>query len=137
MKRKVTLLLLFVFGMRFLAPGTAWAQTQAPSAAQSEAANHFRKYLSEDWKKWMQEYPELATAAGFAGENSRWKDESQAGFDARVKHLQESLALIKKIDRAALPPGEQINYDLYLELLETSVEGLPYGDEPIPFRNVV
>jgi uncharacterized protein (DUF885 family) len=138
MKPAVILLLLAVCCMGFLGSGTAGAQGagEGPTAA-SDATKHFRKYLSEDWKKWMQEYPEIATAVGFPGENRRWKDESQAGFDARVSHLQESLSAIKRIDRATLPAREQINYDLYRELLETSVEGLPYGDDPLPFRNVV
>jgi uncharacterized protein (DUF885 family) len=138
MKPAVILLLLAVCCMGFPGSGTAGAQGagEGPTAA-SDATKHFRKYLSEDWKKWMQEYPEIATAVGFPGENRRWKDESQAGFDARVSHLQESLSAIKRIDRATLPAREQINYDLYRELLETSVEGLPYGDDPLPFRNVV
>jgi uncharacterized protein (DUF885 family) len=138
MKPALILLLLAVSCMGFPGPRTAGAQgAGGGSAAQSDAAKHFRKYLSEDWKKWMQEYPEMATAVGFPGQNRRWKDESQAGFDARVSHLQESLTAIKRIDRATLPAREQLNYDLYRELLETSVEGLPYGDDPLPFRNVV
>jgi uncharacterized protein (DUF885 family) len=36
-----------------------------------------------------------------------------------------------------LPPSEQLNFNLYLELLETAAEGLQYGDDPFPFRNVV
>ena len=35
------------------------------------------------------------------------------------------------------PPSEQLNYDLYRELLETAEEGLPFGDDPLPFRGVV
>jgi uncharacterized protein (DUF885 family) len=138
MRPAVILLLLAVSGTGFPGPRTAGAQgAGGEPAAQSDATKHFRKYLSEDWKKWMQEYPEMATAVGFPGQNRRWKDESQAGFDARVSHLQESLTAIKRIDRATLPAREQVNYDLYRELLETSVEGLPYGDDPLPFRNVV
>jgi uncharacterized protein (DUF885 family) len=138
MKPAVILLLLAVSCLGFPAPRTAGAQgAGGRPAGQSDATKHFRKYLSEDWKKWMQEYPEIATAVGFPGQNRRWKDESQAGFDERVSHLQESLTAIKRIDRATLPAREQINYDLYRELLGTSVEGLPYGDDPLPFRNVV
>jgi len=43
----------------------------------------------------------------------------------------------KEIDRSALPSSEQLNYDLYLDLLQTSEEGLQYGDDPLPFRQVV
>jgi uncharacterized protein (DUF885 family) len=135
MKSIVLLLLLIAFGM---IPGPRITQAQGTGpVAQRDATKHFRQYLAEDWKKWMLEYPEMATGVGFPGQNRRWNDESQAGIAARVKHLQESLATIKNIDRAALPAREQINYDLYRELLETSAEGLQYGDDPVPFRNVV
>src|SRR6202048_2926100 len=118
MKPAVIFLLLAVSCMGFPAPRIAGAQGAGGGpAAQSDATQHFRKYLSEDWKKWMQEYPEIATAVGFPGQNRRWKDESQAGFNARVSHLQESLTAVKRIDRAALPAREQVNWGLYRELL--------------------
>ena len=105
--------------------------------AQTEAVRQFSAFLNDDWKRWMHEYPETATGVGYPGENRRWTDESASGFEARVKHLRESLATLKQINRASLPAREQLNYDLYTELLETSVEGLQYGDDPFPFRGVV
>lgn len=104
--------------------------------AQSEV-RQFRDYLQQDWKRWMHEYPEMATDVGFPGENRRWNDHSPAGLAARENHLRESLAELRKINRAELPATEQSNYDLYSELLETAVEGLEFGDDPLPFRNVV
>jgi len=105
--------------------------------AQSESARKFRAYLDEDWKRWMIEYPEMATDVGFPGQNRRWTDDSPAGIAQRERHLRESLETIKKINRDALPAGEKLNYDLYRELLEIAEEGLQYGDDPLPFRNVV
>src|SRR4029077_8564009 len=70
------------------------------------------------------------------GQNRRWTDESPAGFDARVKHLRESLATLQQFNRESLPSREQLNFDLYHELLETAVQGLPFGDDPMPFRGV-
>jgi uncharacterized protein (DUF885 family) len=107
------------------------------SSAQSEAARKFRAYLNEDWKRWMVEYPEMATEVGFPGQNRRWSDDSPEGIEQRRKHLHDSLATLKRISRDALPAEEKLNYDLYRELLETAEEGLQYGDDPLPFRNVV
>ena len=107
------------------------------STVQIEAKQKFRAYLDEDWKQWMTEYPDVATATGYPGQNRRWTDDSAAGIEARKKHLRDSLAALKGISREALPAGEQLNYDLYRELLETAQEGLPFGDDPMPFRNVV
>lgn len=108
-----------------------------PESRQSDAARKFRAYLADDWKQWMIEYPDMATATGFPGQNRRWPDDSPEGIAARKKHLEQSLAKLKTFSREALPPAEQLNYDLYLELLGTAHEGLQYGDDPYPFRNVV
>src|SRR5258708_38044705 len=108
---------------------------QSPSPPQ--ATRSLREYLDEDWKRWMQEYAETATAVGFPGQNRHWGDHSPEGIAAKVRHLHESLAKLKSISRDALPAEEQLNYDLYRDLLETAEEGLQYGDDPAPFRDVV
>lgn len=107
------------------------------TAAESAAAKKFRAYLDEDWKRWMTDFPEMATGVGYPGQNRRWNDYSAAGIVAREKHLRESLAQLKATSRDSLPRGEQLNYDLYMELLQTAEEGLQYGDEALPFRQVV
>jgi len=112
----------------------AFAQT---SSSPSQATRSFRAYLDEDWKRWMQEYPETATAVGFPGQNRHWGDHSPEGIAAKVRHLHESLAKLKSISRDALPAEEQLNYELYRDLLETAEVGLQYGDDPAPFRDVV
>jgi len=104
---------------------------------QSEIVQKFRTYLDDDWKQWMTEYPEMATEVGFPGQNRRWTDNSPAGIELRKQHLHASLAALKKIPRELLPDEEKLHYDVYQELLEVSVEGLQYGDEPKPFRNVM
>ncbi len=103
----------------------------------SEVARKFRAYLDQDWKRWMVEYPEMATATGFPDQNRRWQDDSPVGIEARKKHLHESAAALKSISRDALSAQEQLDYDLYADLLQTAEEGLQYGDDPLPFRNVV
>lgn len=107
------------------------------TSVQEGTTQKFRAYLDADWKLWMEEYPEMATSVGYSGQDARWTDDSPAGIEARKKHLYDSLAEMKKISRDALPAREQLNYDLYHELLETAEEGLQYGDHPLPFRNVV
>ncbi len=108
-----------------------------PHTSQMETKKSFRAYLDADWHRWLSEYPELATGVGERSFNRTWSDDSPEGIEARRTHLHESLAALKKIDRAALPASEQVNYDLYLDLLQSSEEGLQYGDDPMPFRQVV
>jgi uncharacterized protein (DUF885 family) len=138
MIRTLVMLLTGLGSVLFFLPIIALAQTTAaPSSAQTDATRNFREYLQADWKRWMEEYPGIATVVGYPGQNGRWTDDSTAGIAKRKKHLSESLAHLKQIHRDSLPPGEQLNYDLYLQLLETSQQGLPYGDDPLPFRFVV
>lgn len=134
--RTMPLMLLASAGGLLIAPLGLVAQS-VPSASQAETKKNFRAYLDADWKRWLSEYPELATGVGERAYNRQWTDDTPAGIEARGKHLHESLSALKKIDRAALPASEQLNYDLYLDLLQTSEEGLQYGDDPMPFRNVV
>jgi len=120
-----------------LAQGAANEKNGAESRSDNDAIRKFRGYLEEDWKRWMVEYPEQATAAGFPGQNRRWRDDSPAGIEVRKKHLHESAAALKAFSRDSLPRAEQINHDLYSDLLSTAEEGLQYSDDPLPFRNVV
>jgi uncharacterized protein (DUF885 family) len=111
--------------------------SSAAAPAQTEAARKFRSYLDADWKRWMEEYPGIATLVGYPGQNSRWTDDSPAGIEKRKKHLAESIVTLKGISRDSLPAREQLNYELYAELLDGAHEGLQYGDDPQPFRFVV
>jgi uncharacterized protein (DUF885 family) len=142
MIRMLTVVALSVGGALLAMPLVLLAQGAAnekntETRTGDEASRKFHPYLEEDWKRWMVEYPELATAAGFPGQNRRWSDDSPAGIEARKKHLHESAAALKDFSRDSLPRAEQLNFDLYSDLLNTAEEGLQYGDDPLPFRNVV
>jgi len=138
MLRKITLAILAFAPMAVMVPSVTLAQVgRSNENMQNEATKNFRAFLAQDWKRWMEDYPEMATGVGYPGQNRRWTDDSPAGVAARESHLRESLDSLKKIERASLSPNEQLNYDLYDELLETTTEGLKYGDDPMPFRGVI
>jgi uncharacterized protein (DUF885 family) len=109
----------------------------AEGEERAAAGKKLRAYLEADWKRWMEEYPEVATQFGFPGENTRWMNDSSAGIASRKHHLAESIAALNQFQRDALPDKEKLNFDLYKQLLEESQEGLQYGDDPFPFRAVV
>jgi uncharacterized protein (DUF885 family) len=123
--------------MMLLAQGAPNEKRAVESSTHNDATRKFRAYLEEDWKRWMEEYPEFATGTGFPGQNRRWSDDSPAGIEARKKHLHESAAALKAFSRDSLTPAEQLNFNLYSDLLSTAEGGLQYGDDPLPFRNVV
>jgi uncharacterized protein (DUF885 family) len=128
---------LLVLPMMVLGRGGAEAPDAQTPQAQTEEARKFRAYLDADWKRWMEEYPDVATQVGYPGQNSRWTDDSPEGIERRKKHLGESISELKTVRRDALPESEKLNFDLYLQLLDTSEQGLQYSDDPLPFRFVV
>ena len=52
------------------------------------------KQFDDDWKYWMTQYPEAATAFGYPGQNTRWTDYSQPSNDERANYLKKSLDLL-------------------------------------------
>src|SRR5437764_3213942 len=104
------------------------AQTRPPN----RAANALQTQLDDDWKYWMTQYPEMATAFGYPGQNMRWSDYSQPAIDARADYLRKSFDRLKGIDRVQLNAEEQMNYDLYRDLLGTAVHGLEFNNDAIP-----
>src|SRR5260370_6153110 len=138
MMRLLLMLVLTAASGMFFLPVLALAQSGPRQAAdQAEAARNFRAYLEQDWKRWMEDYPVMATFIGYPGQSRRWSDDSPEGIEARIKHFHQSLATLKTISRDALPVSEQLNYDLYRGLLETADECLQYGNDPIPFASLV
>jgi uncharacterized protein (DUF885 family) len=126
--------LLLFFGL--LVIGCA-AQSPNSNNRTHRASDALRSQLDEDWKYWMTQYPELATAYGYPGQNMRWTDYSPAAIDARAEYLEKSLGRLKGIDRAQLSGEEQVNYDLYTDLLETAVKGLEFDNDAVPIKNVI
>ena len=111
----------------------AFACTRDDSAATRVA---FKARLDEEWKYWMEQYPETATLLGYPGQNARWTDYSQAAIDARSAYLKKSLEGVRSLNRAHLDPRDQLNYDLYLDLLQTAVDGLRFHNDAMPVRFV-
>jgi len=125
------------FALIALASSAGRAQTSAParSPANTSATLRLRTFLAADWKYWVGQYPESATAYGYPGENGRWTDYSPAAIASRNQHLRESMAELEAIPRNELPASEQLNYDLYHEQLQITIQGLAYHGDAFPLQN--
>jgi hypothetical protein len=90
-----------------LLPGSGLSKSAKPrpSAGQSGASQRLRDFLEADWKRWMREYPEVATHVGFPGQDDRWTDDSPEGIERRRQHLAESLATLKGMNRSIRGPA--------------------------------
>jgi uncharacterized protein (DUF885 family) len=100
-------------------------------------ADRFRSLLDEDWKYWMGQYPETATALGYPGQDSRWTDYSPEAVASRNTYLRGTVARLDGVDRAQLSAADQLNYDLYRDMIVTAIEGLEFGNDAMPLRGVV
>ncbi len=92
--------------------------------------------FDRDWQYWMAQHPEVAVSLGVPGGEGRWTDYSADAIATRATYVRESLERIKFVDRATLGEADQLNYDLYRQLLETAVEGLDLQNDAIPIRGV-
>ncbi len=127
-RRSVGALLVAVLG------GLVAACASAPSGSPSQPMyNQF----DSDWQYWMAQYPEVAASLGVTGGERRWTDYSIDAITIRETFLRESLDRFRFIDRSALDPADQLNYDLYLQMLETAVQGLDFHNDAIPIRGVI
>jgi uncharacterized protein (DUF885 family) len=96
----------------------------APVQAQSaDATRAMHQLFDEEWERGLRENPVNASYQGDARYNDRWSDASLAAIEASQAADRAALARIRAIDRKALSPAEQLNYDTFLWLQEKSVEG--------------
>ena len=95
------------------------------------------RFLSENWARWLHEFPEVGTQYGVSGLNDRWTDDSPEGIERRRRLLAESLERLRAVAPQALSESRRLDYELYRETLEAAEQGLRFGDDPSPFRSVV
>ncbi|HEY6466360.1 MAG TPA: DUF885 domain-containing protein [Candidatus Acidoferrales bacterium] len=129
-----TVLLLAATGLLLVAIPSSTSSQTARARQSNSATARLRAFLDSDWKYWVNEYPENATAYGYPGENDRWTDYSPEAIARRNQHLHQSLAGLEAIPHNELPPAEQLNYDLYHEQLQITIEGLAFHGDAFPLQ---
>jgi len=94
-----------------------------PAHAQSQdAAATLHKLFADEWERGLVESPENATANGDSRFNDRWTDYSLAAIEKRQSEDRAALAKLHAIDRKALTPADQLNYDTFEWEFERAVE---------------
>jgi len=99
---------------------------QAQERQVNEATKSLHELFASEWDYQMQEHPGWASRVGDRRWNDRWGDRSLEGIDKRHRHNIEVLAKLRSIDRGALTPGDQLNYDLFLKDYQEWIEGYDY-----------
>ncbi|MHA3772299.1 DUF885 domain-containing protein [Verrucomicrobiota bacterium sgz303538] len=82
------------------------------SGALADETQKLRALLDAEWEYTMEESPTYASELGDRRWNDKWSDGSVAARERRAQHNRELLTRLDAIDRAALPPDEQVNLDL-------------------------
>jgi uncharacterized protein (DUF885 family) len=103
---------------------------RAGSLAQDSRANDAAKALDElfaaEWDYQMEQHPTWASSLGDRRWNDRWGDISLEAISKRHNHDIETLVKLRTIDRGALPPADQLNFDLFKRNYEYEIEGFQY-----------
>ena len=107
-------------------------------ACQSFAANKDTKalhaFLAAEWEYTMEQSPDWASQLGDRRWNDRWPDISLGAIEARHAHNVDALARLKKINRAKLPPADQLNYDLFEYETQLALDEFPHRWFLIPLN---
>ena len=99
------------------------------SSREPDQALRLRQLLALHWDYSMHEFPETATAVGYPGQNHRWTDLSLEAIARRKRELQQPLKALQLIRREALPPPDQLSYDLFKTNLLNQVDGARFPNE--------
>ena len=102
----------------------------AGAFAQDSRANETAKTLHDlfavEWDYQMEQHPTWASSLGDRRWNDRWSDSSLDAIYKRHDHDIATLNKLTKIDRAALSPSDQLNYDLFKKDYENTIEDFQY-----------
>ena len=96
------------------------------AASPGAAAEALQTLFAREWDRRMAESPTWASALGDRRHNRRWPDLSPAAIAASQAADRAALEVLAAIDRAALPPGEQLNHDLFGRLLRERIAAEPF-----------
>jgi len=97
-----------------------------------DPGSRLQSFFDAQWERSMRQSPESASYRGDARFNDRWSDMGIEAIEARQKADRDALVQLRGIDRSALKPAEQLNYDVFLWQLEGSVERQKYFEHLRP-----
>ena len=102
-------------------------------AAFADAGEDFHALLDEAWEWYLAENPMVASRAGDRRYNAEWRDRSLAAIDRRHQEQRDFLRRVYAIDRASLPEGDQLNYELFRRDLQRRVDQHQFKGHLMPF----
>src|SRR5581483_7998517 len=90
--------------------------------------------FDKNWEQRLRESPMFATSVGRHEYDDKLGSVTPADLARRQAERKATLAELKTIDRAKLPPNEQVNYDIFQEQVEQGIESYDFGDYEMPIN---
>lgn len=117
-------------GLACAAGADAGVSSAASDLASRRAA--LDALLKEQWEYSLKRSPEYASILGDKRYNDKLTDFSQAAIDADLKMEREFLKRFEAINTKGFPEQEQLNKDLMVRRLKTSVEAQRFQEWQMP-----
>jgi len=108
--------------------------SRTASAENKETGKTLNAFFEAEWNYQMEQSPARASSMGDRRWNDRWGDQSLEAIKKREEHARDTLARLKKFDRAQLSPADQLNYDLFQKDLEMDIEGSKFRSYLMPIN---
>jgi len=102
----------------------------------NETAKTLHDLFAAEWDYQMEQHPTWASSLGDRRWNDRWSDSSLDAIYKRHDHDIATLTKLTKIDRAALSPSDQLNYDLFKKDYENDIEDFQYRWYLLPLNQL-
>ena len=102
----------------------------------NDAAKTLHDFFATEWDYQMEQHPTWASSLGDRRWNDRWSDSSLDAIYKRHNHDIATLSKLTKIDRAALSPSDQLNYDLFKKDYENDIEDFQYRWYLLPLNQL-
>ncbi|HUF26484.1 MAG TPA: DUF885 domain-containing protein [Gemmatimonadaceae bacterium] len=118
-------------GVALLLLAVPAAGAQAPAG---DPTARLHALFTEEWERRLRENPTFASALGDRRYNTMWPDLSLEAIERSHTADREVLRRLVAIDRGALPPAEQLNYDLFHRQYEESVAAHRFREFLIPLN---
>ena len=102
-------------------------------AASADATSDFQTLLDEHWEWRLANSPVMASMMGDRRYNREWRDNSLGAIEQGHIETQAFLRRAYAIDRGALSPDDQLNYELFRRQLQDAVDEYQFESFLVPF----
>lgn len=120
--RRLALFILLLFASIASPAQTHARRTSVPTAKKPEPGIALHALFDDEWDYGLEQNPLYASTLGDRRWNDKLPDASLAAVEKDFAHTQETLKKLAAIDRSALTPADQLNYDLFKHQEENAIE---------------